>query len=281
VRARTQQALRIIAGVTLASAVFGASISSFTPDGAASGVFSGAVIGLVLSTLGILTLRQWSRAFQHWPVGVVFLLRTLIYGIVFLLVPNVISALIHGSLAPFQDPTRVVTGTTLALSFGFALCMNFALTVSRLLGPRTMMSFVTGRYYRPRAEHRIVLFADLIGSTKLGEQLGDQKFHAFLNQVFWDMTEPILEAGGEIDRYIGDEIIVSWLLPEDSRAANEIRAAVIACIFEIEDTLNTRAERYRARFGTVPRFRAALHAGPLVVGEMGDVSARSCCSATP
>ena len=99
---------------------------------------------------------------------------------------------------------------------------------------------------------RIVLFADLIGSTKLGEQLGDQKFHAFLNQVFWDMTEPVLEAGGEIDRYIGDEIIVSWLLPEGTSAAKDPRTAAIACIFAIEDALNARAERYRTRFGTVP-----------------------------
>jgi adenylate cyclase len=190
---------------------------------------------------------------------------------VFMLVPNVMSALVHGSLAPFRDPTRVVTGMTLALSFGFAFCINFALTVTRLLGPRTMLSFITGRYYRPREEQRIVLFADLIGSTKLAEQLGDQKFHAFLNQVFWDMTEPVLEAGGEIDRYIGDELVVSWLLPDAAPAADDRRKAAIACIFAMEDALAARAERYRVRFRTVPRFRAALHAGPLVVGEMGDV----------
>ena len=133
-RARTQQALRIVAGITLASAVFGASVSSFTPDGAATGIFTGAVIGFVLSTLGMLMLGPWSRALQTWPLGVVFLLRTLIYGIVFMLVPNAVSALVHGSLAPFRDPTRVVTGTTLALSFAFAFCLNFVLTISRLLG---------------------------------------------------------------------------------------------------------------------------------------------------
>jgi len=89
------------------------------------------------------------------------------------------------------------------------------------------------------------------------------------------MTEPVLESGGEIDRYIGDEIVVSWLLPDAAsvqpHAANDPRAAAIACIFAIEDALTARAERYRTRFGATPRFRAALHAGPLVVGEMGDV----------
>ena len=257
VRARTQQTIRIIAGVTLASAVFGASVSSFTPDGAGIGVLTDAVIGFVLSTLALLMLGRWGRALQHWPLAVVFLLRTLIYGIVFMLVPNAMSALVHGSLAPFRDPTRVVTGTTLALSFGFAFCINFALTVSRLIGPRTMMSYVTGRYYRPRQEHRIVLFADLIGSTKLGEQLGDQKFHAFLNQVFWDMTEPVLEAGGEIDRYIGDEIIVSWLLPEGASAARDPRPG--GDCLHLRDRGRTQCPR-RALSGAL-RHSAALSRG--------------------
>ena len=86
------------------------------------------------------------------------------------------------------------------------------------------------------------------------------------------MTEPVLEAGGEIDRYIGDELVVSWVVPDRRIDRPTIRrTAAIACVFAIEDALAARAEHYRARFGTVPRFRAALHAGPLVVGEMGDV----------
>jgi adenylate cyclase len=42
-------------------------------------------------------------------------------------------------------------------------------------------------------------------------------------------------------------------------------------VFAIEDALARRRNEYLARYGTVPKFRAALHAGPLVVGEMGDV----------
>ena len=127
-RARTQRAIRIIAGVTLASAVFGAVISSFTPDGTGTGIFTGGVIGFVLSSLGLLMLGPWSDTLQRWPVAVVFLLRTLIYGFVFMLVPNAMSALVHGSLAPFRDPTRVVTGTTLALSAlkRFSRLMDYA-----------------------------------------------------------------------------------------------------------------------------------------------------------
>jgi adenylate cyclase len=237
-------------------------ISSFTPDGAITGILAGAVIGLVLGTLA---LGPWSEAVRRWPVAVVFLLRSLAYGIVFLIVPNAASALLHGSIEPFRNPTRVVTGTTLALSFGFGFALNFVMTVTRLLGPSTVLSFITGRYHRPRQEHRIVLFIDLVGSTKLAEMLGDEQFHGFLNRVFWDATDPVLQAGGEIYRYVGDEIIITW--PASSAAT----AAAVACIFAIEDALARRSDDYLARYGVAPKFRAALHAGPLVAGEMGDV----------
>jgi adenylate cyclase len=226
---------------------------------------AGAAIGLVLSTLGTLELGPWSDAMRRWPVVVVFLVRTLVYALAFLIIPSVTSALIHGSLEPLRHPTQVVTGLTLALSFGFGFIVNLALTVTRLLGPSTVLSFITGRYHRPRQEHRIVLFLDLVGSTKLAEGLGDRQFHGFLNRVFWNATDPVLQAGGEIYRYVGDEIIVTW----PARAAST--GAAVECVFAIEDALARRRNEYLARYGTVPKFRAALHAGPLVVGEMGDV----------
>ena len=264
-RARTRRLARTIIGVTLASSVFGAAVSSFTPDGVLVGILAGAGIGLVLSTFGILIFGPWNEALRRWPVAIVFLVRTLIYGVAFLVIPNAVSALIRGSFDPFRDPTRVVTPTTLALSFGFGFVINIILTMVRLLGARTVLSFITGRYHRPRLERRIVLFMDLMDSTKLAEMLGDTRFHAFLNQVFWDITEPVLEAGGEIYRYVGDEVIMTW--PDRTGAP----AQAIACIFAIEEALCARRDDYSSRYTATPRFRAALHAGPLVVGEMGDV----------
>jgi adenylate cyclase len=261
-RARTRRLVSTIAGVTLASAAFGVVVSSFTPTGVFTGLLAGTAIGLVLAMLGVST---GGEAVRRWPVAVVLLLRTVVYGAVFLVIPTAMFALVQGSLEPFRHPLSVVTGTTLALSFGFGLIINFALTVTRLLGPPTVMSFITGRYHRPRREQRIVLFLDLAESTNLAEKLGDARFHGFLNRVFWDITEPVLEAGGEFYRYVGDEVIVTWT--ERAGAAG----AAVACIFAIEDALARRRDDYLTCFGAAPRFRAALHAGPLVVGEMGDV----------
>jgi adenylate cyclase len=41
-------------------------------------------------------------------------------------------------------------------------------------------------------------------------------------------------------------------------------------VLAMRAALAARAEAYRKQFGAAPRFRAALHAGPVVAGEMGD-----------
>ncbi|MGH8432624.1 MAG: hypothetical protein ACREUF_19720 [Solimonas sp.] len=45
----------------------------------------------------------------------------------------------------------------------------------------------------------------------------------------------------------------------------------VACPVVARDFIDAEADRYRARFGVVPAFRAALHGGEIVAGEIGDV----------
>jgi adenylate cyclase len=84
--------------------------------------------------------------------------------------------------------------------------------------------------------------------------------------VFSDIADPVLESGGEIYRYVGDEIIVTW--PAERGAVN---GRCVECVFAVEDALLARRANYLAEFGTEPRLRSAFHAGALIVGEMGDL----------
>jgi adenylate cyclase len=256
----------MIAGVTVLSAAFGFAASLLSGGDAFTGILSGVLIALAISALEILLQGRWAEAARRWPVALLLLFRTAVYGGAFFVMVHLASALVQWSWDPLVHPTRLVSNSTVLLSFGFAFAINLALMLGRLLGPRILVSLLTGRYHRPREEQRIVLFMDLRGSTQLAEKLGDKQFHRFLNQVFWDITDPVLEAGGEIYRYVGDEIIVTW--PVERGARN---AACVACVFAIEDALARRRAHYLAEFGAEPGLRAALHAGPLIVGEMGDV----------
>jgi len=155
-------------------------------------------------------------------------------------------------------------------AFWFALAIAFTISLmlemARLLGPKGFANFVTGRYGRPRREERVFLFADVEGSTAIAERIGDVAFHHFLNTLFFELTEPILARRGEIYRYVGDEVIVSWPIADGLR-----HAACLRCAMDLQARTRAVGPKFVARYGVAPAIRCALHAGPVVVGEMGDV----------
>jgi adenylate cyclase len=201
------------------------------------------------------------------PVVALLALKTALYGAVFIASIGLARAIFYVVAPAMPMPVmQMFAPSTIALSFGLGFGLNFLFVLRTILGPRTLAALVTGRYQQPRVEERIVMFLDLHGSTPLAERLGDVGFHRFLNRVFFDITDPVLESGGEIYRYVGDEIIISWRAAKAGAAARAIE-----CLFAITDALDARRGQYVAEFGAAAQLRGAIHQGPLIVGEMGDV----------
>jgi adenylate cyclase len=145
-----------------------------------------------------------------------------------------------------------------------SLIVNAVVEVGRLVGFREMGRLLTGRYLRPRAERRVFLMVDLKDSTPLAERLGDLQFHALLNAFFRDVADAAYDHDAEIHKYVGDEAILTW--PEDKALRG---ARCVLCPFGIARRIERNADDYIRRFGCAPAFRAALHAGDIVAGEMG------------
>jgi len=129
-----------------------------------------------------------------------------------------------------------------------------------------MVNFLTGRYHTPVRENRVVMFMDLASSTSIAEKLGDERYLEFLNAVFLELTEPILETRAEIYKYVGDEIILSW--PEEAGLQN---ANCLRLFFLAARSLERKQSHFQETFGCIPRFRAGVHLGSLVLGEVGDL----------
>ena len=127
-----------------------------------------------------------------------------------------------------------------------------------------LVNLLTGRYYRPREEQRIVLFLDLVGSTSIAERMGNVGFHALLSEVFTRLSRVVTDHGGEVHRYVGDMLIATWPVGNTDDNARPIR-----CLFACEDTLEAARAELLARHGQAPGFRAGLHLGTLVAGEIG------------
>lgn len=132
-------------------------------------------------------------------------------------------------------------------------------------GPGTLVSMLMGRYHRPHEVPRVFMFLDLSNSTPIAEQLGHVRFFELLRDFFFDITDPILNSRGEIYQYVGDEIVVSWPL---KKAVSE-NPHCIACFFRIEEAVDQRKQYYRQKYGLLPQFKAAVHKGTAVVGEVG------------
>lgn len=138
--------------------------------------------------------------------------------------------------------------------------------ISDKYGPGNLRSFFMGRYFRPQREEHIFMFLDLRSSTYIAQVLGEQQYFNFIKDVIRDATPVILRHKGRIYQYVGDEITVSWWLQEGLSRLNCIR-----CPMEVRKVFNHRSSYYTAVYGVVPDFKAGLHCGHVMVGEIGVV----------
>jgi adenylate cyclase len=237
--------------------------------GADASMAAGAVIGLLVTagfvgfdvswTVGLIP-RGWREA----PFLVVLVTRSLVWLAIFVVGISLPLLTVAGeSLGDLVDQQFVIV---VAVSFVGALLGNFVGQVNRLLGHRVLVRLILGRYHRPREEVRVFLLIDLRGSTRIAEQLGNLRYHAFLKRFISDVTTSAVRYGGEVHRYVGDEVILTWTADEGLRNARCVRA-----VFAIADTLETARAGYQADFGVVPSFWAGLHLGPVITGEIGTI----------
>ena len=134
-------------------------------------------------------------------------------------------------------------------------------------GPGNFRNFLTGKYLQPTFEKRVVMFLDMRSSTAIADALNELAYFELLRDFFRDVTPGVLKTGGDIYQYVGDEIVISWKLgtPEDNYAC----LAAYKLLATMADQLARRAANYKQQYGYFPEFKAGVHCGQVVVGEIG------------
>jgi adenylate cyclase len=154
---------------------------------------------------------------------------------------------------------------SLGIAVANLLVASAVIALIRLLGFRVLRNLFSGRYHRPFEEERIFLFLDLVGSTTIAERIGHLRYHSFLHDFVEDLEDPLIESGGDVYQYVGDEVVATWPLA-DARS----NGRCIACHFAIVDAIERARSRYESRYGAAPSFRTGIHSGRIVAGEIGD-----------
>ena len=133
-------------------------------------------------------------------------------------------------------------------------------------GPGIFKEFLLGKYFTPKREERIFMFLDLRASTRIAEEIGEEKFFHFVRDFISDATQSIMKTKGQIYQYVGDEIVVSWRMDKGVENAN-----CIDCFFKVKEKIHERKDYYLEKYGLVPDFKAGIHYGYVMAGEMGVV----------
>ena len=145
------------------------------------------------------------------------------------------------------------------------IVINFFRLVVQRVGEKNFWNAVSGRYRFPHEEERVFMFLDMRGSTSIAEEIGHEKYHSLLHDVFNDIAGPVAMFKGEVYQYVGDSVVVSWNMQTGIRQMN-----CVNCYFGILESIRKKNGFYRREYGFVPQFRAGLHAGKVTAGEVGD-----------
>ena len=239
-------------------------------------ILTGVLAGLIGGTAMVFLWEKWLRT-KTYGRSLVYIFLT--YTLTYLLVSIPSGLFLHGNeqglsiadselwqlvAAHFLDITQmqsyffwlfVILGTLIIL------------LVNDKYGPGVFRDFLLGKYFHPKREERIFMFLDLRSSTSIAERLGEERYFQFIKDVFRHATPGILLTKGEIYQYVGDEIVVSWRMDKGVENDN-----CLQCFFNIQENLLRLQPYYQQHYdGIVPEFKAGLHYGYVMAGEIGVV----------
>lgn len=151
-------------------------------------------------------------------------------------------------------------------SMFLAFCVNFVRMISRKMGQGVLVSYLSGTFYAPVHQARIVMFIQLKKADHLLQKLGPERYFELLNEVYFDYSLPIISHQGIIYEYVENLTIVTWSVDKGLARGNAIQT-----FFEIRKHLRKKANKYADKFGVIPELRASLHIGSVIRAEMGEV----------
>jgi adenylate cyclase len=157
---------------------------------------------------------------------------------------------------------------------GCQLRPKYNLSIALLLSPNLENDLTTnGEPTRPGREEEIaVLFCDLRNFTGLSEARLPYDVVFLLNRYFAIVGQAVEQAGGRLDKFIGDGAMALFGLEGNSENACRDAMKAAATIIREIDRLNSELEK---EFSIKLRVAIGVHTGPSIVGVMGYGSAKS------
>jgi len=138
------------------------------------------------------------------------------------------------------------------------------------VGPRAGVKVLDGTTRRGQGEwiKAVVSFADIRGFTRLSNTLPADMLVKFLNKYFGAMTAAVEAHGGEVLKFIGDEVMAIFPYESEEEARDAAKRALLAARDTLKRIDNINSSNTCAMTPDLS-VGIALHAGDVFYGNVG------------
>lgn len=227
-------------------------------------------IVIAASLYGTIAYFIESKLYGKLPLGqlILFVVTSQLFATLFLMAFGVhlYNTHVHTienmtSVQAMFSPTGIAF---LVFSFFVNLSITFFRQTAYMIGDRRLFKIFAGGFYEPKKEHIAFLFMDLKSSVETAERLGAERYSKLLQDCFQDVGV-VGKHNASIYQYIGDEVVLSWILRSDEDLLTSCIDAWDAFIAQMK----SRQAHYIKQYDHIPLFRAGLHAGQVITAEIG------------
>lgn len=164
---------------------------------------------------------------------------------------------------------RIAAGPGVRLACQFRPETDMAVVPLLPPQPRVRQADLLDRAQSGEERFIVAMFVDLRGSTRLAEERLPYDTVFIINRFLSAVGDAVREAGGSTNQFLGDGLLALFGLETEPEQAARDALRAIDLIAEAVDTLN---RLLAADLEHTLRYGIGVHAGPAIVGEMGDAT---------
>jgi adenylate cyclase len=228
------------------------------------------LMSCIMGYLLVFVLRKMFRNHYLWIslllksltlIAAAFLMNTFLYTISSLQS----SVPLQSSFRNFFYEVEHVGLLAQKLSYWLILILvtQLIIEINEKYSPGVFIDILLGKYVVPKTENRIVAFIDLNDSTAIAEKLGHTQYFKFIREFIYQVSNALIEYGGRIYQYVGDEIVVSWMYNKKNTRR------CLRAMIEARKNIQKESLKFKRIFDCIPEFRVGIHVGEVTVGEIG------------
>jgi len=147
-----------------------------------------------------------------------------------------------------------------------AFLLTFFSELNLIIGRGRIVNYLSGKYYKPIEDERILMFLDISSSTTIAEKIGHLKYSSFIKDFIYELHNAILLTEAEIIQYVGDELLLMWNMKKGIRNNNCVRLFFLA-----EEQIARKKQNFIDKYGVYPQFKAGVHYGKMIIMEVGSL----------